>query len=139
MHLEERARIADQVAKYAQLWDRKAAEEFTELFTDDGVMDRYVAGALDEASVVRGHAEILSYARASYEGRLKDRQSRHHFSGLVFEELSEQAAVTEHRFMVTHKIAGKAPFIAASGTYRIEWRKTGDGWLMSHRTLFVDS
>ncbi|MCE7998833.1 MAG: nuclear transport factor 2 family protein [Rhodobiaceae bacterium] len=139
MHLEERMRIADQLAKYAQLWDRKAAKEFAELFTEDGIMDRHVAGALDEASVVRGRAEILSYAKASYDRRLKDRQSRHHFSGLVFEELSEDTALTEHTFLVTHKMAGKAPFIVASGTYRLRWRKTGDRWLMSHRTLFADS
>ena len=36
--LEDRALISDQLARYAQLWDRKDAEAFVELFTDDGAL-----------------------------------------------------------------------------------------------------
>ncbi|MEM6703253.1 MAG: nuclear transport factor 2 family protein [Acidobacteriota bacterium] len=136
--LEDRALISDQLSSYAQLWDRKAAEEFTDLFTENGTMEWHMAGAAEQPPAVAGRADILEYARQAHEGRLAGRQSRHHFSGLVFEELSAESARTEHRFMVTHVVPGEPPVVTATGIYRITWRKTDDGWLMAHRKLFVD-
>ena len=124
MTIQDRIQISDQIAKYAQLWDRKASDAFSDLFTEDGVMERYVAGVFVEEAVVKGRSNILTYAKESHAGRLADRQSRHHFTGVVFEELSETEALTENTFMVTHQLAGKEPFLVATGVYRIAWRKT---------------
>ncbi|NQY97544.1 MAG: nuclear transport factor 2 family protein [Henriciella sp.] len=138
LHLTDRAEISQQVSRYAQLWDRKDADTFATLFAEDGVMEWRFAGTPDDRPVVAGWAEIQRYAKHAFETRLAGKQSRHHFTGLVFEDLSGTDAVTEHNLLVTHTIATERPSLVSSGVYRITWRKTEEGWLISHRTLFVD-
>jgi len=136
--LEDRLQITDQIAKYAQTWDRKDAEAFSELFTEDGVLEWHFADASEQPPLLAGRENILHYAKSAYAGRLAGRQSRHHFSGLVFETLTETKALTEHMFMVTHVVQNEPPVVRSTGTYLIEWRKTDNDWLMSHRKLYVD-
>ena len=138
MHLDDRALIADQIARYAQLWDRKDAEAFSELFTEDAVMEWHFANSTEAPPSLAGRENILSYARKAHAGRLAGRQSRHHFSGLVFENVTETSALTEHMFMVTHVTPEDPPVVRSTGIYRVEWRKTDDGWRMSNRKLYVD-
>ena len=138
MPLEDRAQIAEQIAKYAQLWDRKDAEAFVELFTEDGVLEWQFANAEIQPPTLMGRENILQYSRKAHAGRLAERQSRHHFSGLVFEDLTEASARTEHIFMVTHVTPSEPPLLRSTGIYRIEWRKIDGRWLMSHRKLYVD-
>ena len=135
---KDRTEIADQIAKYAQLWDRKDAEAFAQLFTDDGTLEWYFGGVRHPQGPVQGRSEIQKYAASAYEGRLAGRQSRHHFSNLVFGELTADSARTEHTFLVTHVAPGEQPFVRSTGFYRIEWRKTADGWLITKRELHVD-
>ena len=82
----------------------------------------------------------MEYAEQSHTVRLIDRQTRHHFSGLVFKTLSETAAVTENMALITHQtVADQQEIIRNSGIYRISWEKKSEGWKMSNRILFVDS
>ncbi|MEM1176269.1 MAG: nuclear transport factor 2 family protein [Pseudomonadota bacterium] len=134
----DRQAIADQVTEYGRLWDLKDADGVSRLFTEDGVMEWHLAGAQQQPPLAKGRAAIAQYSRQAHEVRLAGRQSRHHFSGLVFHELSETEALTEHVFMVTHVIPGEPPVLVASGLYRINWQKTGEAWLMTHRKLHVD-
>ncbi len=136
--LEDRMLIAETLAQYAYRWDGKDAAGFAALFTDDGTMERWVSGALVESSVIEGRTAIQDYTLQSHEGRLADRQTRHHFSALVFKELGDSHAVTENMALITHQTAAVPPFIASSGIYRISWRKTETGWLMTKRILFSD-
>ncbi|MDA1371041.1 MAG: nuclear transport factor 2 family protein [Proteobacteria bacterium] len=136
----DRLAIADALAQYSYRWDSKDSAGFANLFTNDGEMARWQEGALVENSRVIGKQAIFEYAKRSHEGRLADRQTRHHFSGLVFLELSEEMAVTENMALITHQRAeDSAAFISASGIYRNSWRKTADGWRISKRILFSDS
>ncbi len=60
-------------------------------------------------------------------------------SALVFLELSSDSAVTENMALITHQTADdQAPFISASGIYRIRWRRTAQGWRIAERVLFLD-
>ncbi len=136
--LEDRAAIADQVAKYAQLWDRKDTEGFAQLFAEDGVMDWYFGGVRHNEGPIQGRSTILQYAETAQAERLTGRQSRHHFSNLVFEELASDSAITEHTFVVTHQLPEEQPIVRSTGFYRIEWRKTNEGWLIVRRDLHVD-
>ncbi len=137
--LRNRAEIAEALANYSYRWDGKDAEGFAQLFTEDAVMERWQFGELVEGSVVEGRELIFKYSRAAHTGRLADRQTRHHFTGLLFKELSETHAVTENMALITHQQAGGRPFITATGVYRITWRKTAEGWLMVKRVLFSDA
>lgn len=136
--LSARAAIADQIARYAQFWDRKDAEAFTQLFAEDGIMEWYFGGVRNAQGPVQGRSAIQQYAISAYEGRLAGRQSRHHFSNIVFEELGANKAVTQHTFIVTHHVSGEQPIVRSTGYYRIEWRNLDDRWLIAKRELFVD-
>ncbi|MEM9572760.1 MAG: nuclear transport factor 2 family protein [Pseudomonadota bacterium] len=136
--LEDRLQISEQIARYSQYWDRKDAESFSQLFTEDGVLEWHFADASEQPPTLTGRANILQYAQKAHLSRLAGRQSRHHFSGLVFESLSADRASTEHMFMVTHVLPNEPPILRSTGIYQIEWIKTEDRWLMSHRKLFVD-
>ena len=138
-NVENRLQIMENLAQYSYRWDGKDSEGFANLFTDDGVMERRVAGELIPGSRLQGKSAILDYARNSHQGRLADRQTRHHFSAVTFLELSTDQAVTENMALITHQTAGSnPPFISSSGIYRITWRKTQQGWMMVHRILFTD-
>ncbi len=137
--LQDRLAIAEQVAQYSYRWDSKDSEGFANLFTADGAMDRRRGGTPVAGARVVGHEAILEYARTSHQGRLADRQTRHHFSALVFLELTVDSAVTENMALITHQTAGdSAAFISASGIYRNNWRKTPQGWKFAERILFTD-
>ena len=137
--IEDRLAIAEQLAQYSYRWDSKDSEGFADLFTEDGVMERRLGGALVSGSRVVGRQAIFAYAKGSHEGRLADRQTRHHMSALVFLELSTDVAVTENMALITHQTADdRVPFISGSGIYRNTWRKTDQGWKIAERVLFTD-
>jgi hypothetical protein len=138
LRLLDRTLIGEMLAQYSYRWDGKDSAGFAALFTEDGVMERWVSGARVDGSVVSGRTGIFEYARTSHQGRLADRQTRHHFSALVFLELSEDQALTENMALITHQTAGNPPVIASSGIYRVSWRKTDQGWRMVKRILFTD-
>jgi len=136
----DRLAIADVLTQYAYRWDGKDAAGFAELFTDDAVFERQVNGGLVPGSRVIGKQAIFEYARESHQGRLADRQSRHHFSSIVFLQLNAESAITENVALITHQTASEAyPVIRMSGIYRNTWRKTAAGWRISKRILMVDS
>lgn len=95
--------------------------------------------ALCAMSAIGVAGQEADYAQTAHQGRLADRQTQHHMSALVFLELSSDSAVTENMALITHQTADDpAPFISASGIYRITWRKTAQGWRMAKRVLVLD-
>lgn len=135
--LTNRMAIQEGIAQYAYRWDAKDSESFADLFTEDTVVERYV---LDELkSSIEGRSELLEYARKSHQGRLADRQTRHHMSSIVFLELSSDYAVTENLVVITHQTAASgSPEVAGSGVYKMMWRRTEAGWQIAKRILYSD-
>ncbi len=137
--IADRLAITDVLTQYSYRWDGKDATGFASLFTEDAIIERWVSGKLAEGSRLEGRQAIFEYARQSHEGRLADRQTRHHFSGIVFLELGDDRAITENMALITHQTANdRAATISSSGIYRIDWRKTDGEWLMSKRVLKTD-
>ena len=138
--LSNRMAIAEALTQYPYRWDSKSTHSFADLFTEDAVMERWQRGALIEGSRLQGKAAIFEYAEDAHTGRLADRQTRHHFSNLVFLELSDGNAVTENMALITHQTAQDAVArISSSGIYRISWEKSAGEWKIAERILFVDS
>ena len=138
--LNIRAAIAESLSQYAYRWDSKNTQSFTDLFTENAVIERWQKVALIVGSRLKGKASISEYAKNAHTGRLADRQTRHHFSNLVFLEISDQNVVTENMALITHQTAADAVArISSSGIYRINWEKSGDEWQIAKRALFVDS
>lgn len=132
--------IQELIAEYAFRWDSKLSAEFAGLFTEDASMERWLDGETVAGSRLEGKQAILDYAVESHNGRLVDRQSRHHMSGIRFLELGENTALTENLVLITHQTVGdSAPVNRSSGIYRINWRLTPEGWKMSRRILLTDS
>ena len=132
--------IQELIAEYAFRWDSKRSAEFADLFTEDASMERRLDGMLAAGSRLEGKRAILDYAVDSHNGRLADRQSRHHMSGIRFLELGEDTALTENLVLITHQtVADPAPVNRSTGIYRISWRLTPEGWKMSQRILLTDS
>ena len=137
--IANRLTIMDMLTQYSYRWDGKDSEGFSELFTEEAVMERRLNGELVDGSRLEGRASILEYARRSHKGRLADRQTRHHFSGIVFLELNARSAITENMALITHQTANdSAAYISSSGIYRIIWHKTPEGWRMHKRILMSD-
>jgi hypothetical protein len=135
-----RIAIAEALTQYPYRWDSKSTQSFADLFTEDAVMERWRKDALIEGSRLQGKVAIFRYAKNAHTGRLADRQTRHHFSNLVFLELSGRNAVTENMALITHQTAEDAVArISSSGIYRISWEKSADEWKITKRILFVDS
>jgi len=138
--VSNRLAIAEMLAQYSYRWDSKDSQGFAALFTEDASMERRLNGITVDGSLLQGKQAILDYARQSHLGRLADRQTRHHFSGLVFLELSEDSAVTENMALITHQTADdQAATIRSSGIYRNTWEKTAMGWRIKRRILLTDS
>ena len=132
--------IQELIAEYAFRWDSKRSADFADLFTEDASMERRLDGRLAAGSLLEGKQAILDYAVGSHNGRLADRQSRHHMSGIRFLELGEDTALTENLVLITHQTAAdSAPVNRSTGVYRISWRLTPEGWKMSRRILLTDS
>ncbi|MEM7003689.1 MAG: nuclear transport factor 2 family protein [Pseudomonadota bacterium] len=133
----DRADIQDAIARYAYHWDGKDADAFSALFTEDAVMERWLLGELK--SRLEGRAAILDYAKASHTGRLADRQTRHHMTGIVFTQLTDETAATQNMVLITHQTASDAtPQPVSTGVYRITWRKTNETWQITKRVLLTD-
>jgi uncharacterized protein (TIGR02246 family) len=138
--LINRAAITDVLTQYSYRWDSKDSAGFAELFTEDGILEREVNGETINTATIKGREAIYNYAKTSHEGRLADRQSRHHFSGIVFLDLNETTAVTENMALITHQTKKHdAAYIRSSGYYLNSWQKTMNGWRISKRILKVDS
>ena len=133
----DRAAIEDVIAQYAHRWDSKDATGFAALFTEDATTEHVVLGELK--SRIEGRPALLAYARESHEGRLADRQTRHHMSGIVLIELSAHPALTQNLVLITHQTsADPVGRIVSIGTYRNTWRKTDGGWKIAKRVLVTD-
>ena len=138
--LANRLAIAEALTHYPYRWDSKDSAAFAELFTLDAIMERWRRGSLVAGSRLESRASIRAYAENAHTGRLADRQTRHHFSNLVFLELSDRYAVTENMALITHQTAeDPVARVSSSGIYRITWERTGAEWKIAERILFVDS
>ena len=135
--LADRLAIEDAIAQYAHRWDGKDADGFASLFTEDAIIERWLLGKM--RSRLEGRDALRAYAKESHEGRLADRQTRHHMSGIVFIEMSADSALTENVVLITHQTASDpSPRIVSSGIYRNTWRRTDSGWKIARRVLVVD-
>ena len=137
--ISNRLAITDVLTQYSYRWDGKDSLGFSRLFTENAVLERWFHGEYIDGSRLEGREAIFRYAKESHEGRLADRQSRHHFSGIVFLELNTTTAITENMALITHQTENDTTaIIRSSGIYRNTWRKTSEGWRISERILMTD-
>jgi ketosteroid isomerase-like protein len=137
--IEARLAIHEMIARYSYAYDGQDADAFAELFVEDGVFEIFVGGTENAAVRLESRHEIRAWAARRFRERQGRFTSRHHQSGLLFDELSADSARTRTMVLVTHQdLTEAAPRVTDSGVYHDRWRRTPDGWRLAHRAAHVD-
>ena len=139
MSVEDRLAIHEIIARYSHTYDGQDAEGFAQLFVEEGVLEIVVAGKAGPWVRLESRAEIRAWAAERLQARRGRFSSRHHQSGILFDELTPDSARTRTLVLVTHQgVAEALPRPVLSGVYHDRWRKTGAGWRLAHRAAHVD-
>ena len=96
-----------------------------------------------EAPISRAAPDLLAIVAEWATQRLHERTgrftSRHYQSGILFDELTSDSALTRTMVLVTHQgVAEAAPRPTISGVCHDQWRKTHTGWRLAHQAAHVD-
>jgi uncharacterized protein (TIGR02246 family) len=136
MSIEDKLAIQEMIAKYSYAYDSKDAEGFAQLFVE---VEVFVPGQTTASVRLQSRTEIREWAAHRLQERCGRFTSRHYQSGLLFDGLTSDAALTRTMVLVTHQgVAESAPRPTVSGVYHDQWRKTHTGWRLAHRAAHVD-
>jgi ketosteroid isomerase-like protein len=140
MSIEEKLAIHEMIARYAYAYDGQDAEGFARVFAEDGVFEIFAPGETAPSVRLQSRREIRDWATERLRGRVGRFTSRHHQSGIVFDGLTSDSALTRTMVLVTHQdvTGASSPRPTSSGVYRDQWRKTDEGWRLVHRAAHVD-
>lgn len=139
MSIEDKLAIQEIIARYSYTYDSKDAEGFAQLFVEDGVFEVFVPGKTSASVRLQSRGEIREWAAQRLRERDGRFTSRHYQSGILFDELTADSALTRTMVLVTHQeVSEAAPRPAVSGVYHDQWRKTPAGWRLAHRAAHVD-
>ena len=138
MILADKWAIQEMFARFSYAWDAKATEDFAHLFSADAVVEIFSAGGTRPQFHLTSRAAIRDWAVQNHTERLAGIQTRHHQSGLLFDELTSETARTRTMVLVTHQGAAEAvPRLHRSGMYQMQWRKLPEGWRIVHLQRFL--
>src|SRR5262245_5810984 len=139
MSIEDRLAIHDVIAQYSHSYDSQDAAAFAKLFVEAGVFEIFVPGQARPALRLCSRVMIREWAARRLRGRRGRLSSRHHQSGILFDELTANSARTRTMVLVTHQDRTEAaPRPIASGVYHDRWRKTKAGWRLARRAAHLD-
>jgi uncharacterized protein (TIGR02246 family) len=139
MSIEEKLAIHEMIARYSYTYDGEDAEGFANLFVEDGVFEIFVPGKTGPSVRLQSRREIREWAAQRLQEREGRFTSRHYQSGVLFDELTSEAARTRTMVLVTHQgVTEAAPRPTVSGVYHDQWCKTHEGWRLAHRAAHVD-
>src|SRR2546426_2394248 len=129
MSIEDKLAIQEIIAQYSYTYDGKDAEGFAQLFVEDGVFEVFVPGKTTASLRLHSRTEILEWATQRLRERTGRFTSRHFQSGLLFDELTSDSALTRTMVLVTHQgVAEAAPRPTISGCITTNGaRHTRDG------------
>ena len=139
MSIEDKLAIHDVIARYSYAYDSQDADAFAHLFVEDGVFEIFVPGQTSPSVRLPSRAAIHEWAARRLHARRGRFTSRHYQSGILFDELTPESALTRTMVLVTHQSAAEAaPRATVSGVYHDQWRKTPEGWRLARRTAHLD-
>jgi uncharacterized protein (TIGR02246 family) len=139
MSIEDKLAIEEIIARYSYTYDSRDAEGFAQLFVEDGVFEVFVPGKTTASVRLQSRTEIREWAAQRLHERDGGFTSRHYQSGILFDELTGNSALTRTMVLVTHQgVTEAAPRPTVSGVYRDRWRKTHTGWRFAHRAAHLD-
>ena len=104
MSIEDKLAIQEIIAQYSYTYDGKDAEGFAQLFVEDGVFEVFVPGKTTASVRLHSRTEILEWATQRLHERTGRFTSRHYQSGILFDELTSDSALTRTMVLVTHQV-----------------------------------
>jgi hypothetical protein len=134
-HLELRLkRIEDQLellrleGAYAFFFDRKEAQGWAGLFTDDGVYSRRQPPGMGEPIFIQGRANLARYCESN---RISCILMLHlpHFA--IDGDAATSRILVQYRGQVMEP--GRPSQTESVGCYDVSYRRTGEGWRIHHR------
>lgn len=129
MSVEEKLAIHEMIARYAYAYDGQDAEGFAQVFTEDGVFEIFVPGQTGPSVRLRSRQGVREWAAERLEERAGRFTSRHYQSGVLFDGLTSESALTRTMVFVTHQdVTEAAPRPTVSGcitTSGARWIRDG--------------
>ena len=137
MSIEDKLAIQEISAQYSYTYDSQDAEGFAQLFVEDGVFEVFVPGKTTASVRLRSRTEIREWAAQRLRERSGRFTSRHYQSGILFDELTADSALTRTMVLVIHQGAAEAaPRPIVSGCITISGaRHTPDGGLYTGQRM----
>lgn len=124
--IADRTAIAEQVARYAHLFDSHEVDDWVALFTEDGVFEVKLVEHEEPFVRLEGVDQLRAFAETSP-------RVLHHISGLVFDELQADSAKTRAVVAGTWTSpADGTPEIFTHGTYEQRWSNVDGSWRLSY-------
>jgi uncharacterized protein (TIGR02246 family) len=132
--------ITELISRYSHMWDSKNATGLADLFAEDGVWDRWGPGVQKPDISIKGRDNFRDWTANRFKTALADRQTRHYQTNTVFLEVTDDLVRTRTVFVVMQVLAAdKTLRVATTGIYEDEFRRTSEGWRISHRVLRADN
>jgi ketosteroid isomerase-like protein len=139
MSIEEKLAIHEMIARYSYTYDGRDADGVARLFVEDGVFEIFVPGKASPSVRLQSRTEIREWAANRMQQRSGRFTSRHYQSGILFDKLTSDSAVTRTMLLITHQgVTEAGPQPTVSGVYRDQWRKLPEGWRLAHRAAYID-
>ena len=133
---EDMLAIQQVIAQYSYTYDFLDAEGWANLFTEDGIWERFRGADAEPATRLVGRQEILQWAKESMERRLEGSYNLHHQTALLFDKMTDESAQTRTMVLITaHDAPDEPNRVTLTGYYQTSWCKTAQGWQMRHCIL----
>jgi 3-phenylpropionate/cinnamic acid dioxygenase small subunit len=132
---DDRAEIRDLLSKYAHAWDSKNVEKFISLFTEEAIVQIYLAGVLKgEAVTVEQRTQHALMRTRKF--RAEGIQTRHYLTNTLLTLQPDNAIRGKTYFYVTWQYEGEmSPIPKHTGVYMDTFVKTDSGWkFLKHET-----
>lgn len=134
----DQSQIIGQIQNHHYYWDGRELDNFFGLFTEDVVTHSYRPGN-PEPIWTSTDLKMLEEGSRNYLRSQEGRRSRHHPSGIQFQELTETTAKTRHTALIVHTEGDEpAPMVSMSAVYVIKWVKVDGTWLIKQRDFYRD-
>ena len=138
MSADDRLGIQEVLARYSHAYDSKDADAFAQLFVEDGVFEVTVPGEANPRVRLSSRTTIREWAAQRHQLHAGS-QGRHYQSGVLFDDLAADTAITRTMLLLTRQAVQDAlPLLHLTGVYHDTWRKTGEGWRLVHRAAHID-
>ncbi len=129
-----RNEIENAFARYALAYDDGNMDAVEATFAEDAVLSMKI-GDGELIGPMNGIEEIMKLFRGAHESQTDQR--RHITTNLLVEEVDATTVKTISYLLITSAENGALTALS-TGKYEDEFRKSGDGWLISKRHIALD-